>query len=89
VGTPLETTGTHDGAGKASSASDSVPGEDISPVIERVGNERLATIAQEQAGLKAEFEAVEAKEASEKIEAASAEKTQTEERGPNTNGHPE
>ncbi len=78
-GTPLETTAAHGGADKSSSVSDSAPGEDLSPAIERVGNERLATIAQEQAGLKAEFEAVEAKEASEKIEAASAEKTQTRE----------
>jgi hypothetical protein len=63
-------------AGKSRSASEIAPGGDLSPAIERVGNVRLATIAQEQAGLKAEFEAVEAKQASENIEAASAEKTQ-------------
>jgi predicted PurR-regulated permease PerM len=86
IGDPLITTGAQDGAGKSSSESGSAPGEDVSPGIERVGNERLATITQEQAGLKAEFEAVEAKEASEKKEAASAEKTQTEEKGTNANG---
>jgi predicted PurR-regulated permease PerM len=72
----METSSSRDIAGKSRSASEIAPGGDLSPAIERVGNERLATIAQEQAGLKAEFEAVEAKQASENIEAASAEKTQ-------------